>query len=324
MENFNFAATASKFVSDPAIISGAYPAAIGAAAGAPQVFDLFVTLEKLAAGKTPATPASNVTGTGTSTGNQGGGNQVVSAANFVVHACRRTGRFITIAPPNGTPGNPQPQKFENCVPVGAYGYGVTHVGTTAVNDWTFDLRDGNGNVMHPNGGIYRFEVPQGSKGKVTTEINPKPTSQPHPNKFAVFFDLGGAFPHGNFGSVFNPGFSLNTGLEYIVNSHFSAEGIFGYDHFSASGGGSLNVYQFSGNAKAYLTTGTLRPFVNGGVGGYHFGTASTYFGGNFGAGVLKELNSHWGIQGAYNFHAVKTPGGATKFSTVQGGIRYVF
>jgi hypothetical protein len=145
------------------------------------------------------------------------------------------------------------------------------------------------------------------------------------SRVAVFLDAGAGIPHGAFGSAFNTGFSLNTGLEYIVASHFSAEGVFGYHHFSSVIGSALDLYQFSANGKAYLTTsGSIRPFVNAGIGGYEFSTGSPYVGGNFGAGVLKELTPYWGLQGSYNFHVVNTPGSATKFSTVQGGIRYAF
>jgi len=144
-------------------------------------------------------------------------------------------------------------------------------------------------------------------------------------KFAAFFDVGGAFPHGTFGNAFNPGFSLNAGLEYMATSRFSAEGIFGYHHFPAKVGSALNLYQFSANGKVYLTSGgTIRPFVNGGIGGYKFSPGSAQVGGNFGAGVLKELNAHWGVQASYNLHVVHTPVQATKFSTAQVGIRYVF
>lgn len=145
-------------------------------------------------------------------------------------------------------------------------------------------------------------------------------------KFAVFADLGAGIPNGAFGNAFNPGISFNGGLEYIVNPHFSVEGILGFHHFGGKFTGDLNVVQFSGNAKVYLTsTGPWRPFVNGGAGGYHFNLGSTTeFGGNFGGGVLYEIDPHWGVQGSYNFHAVNTSGGATKFSTIQGGIRYVF
>jgi len=109
-----------------------------------------------------------------------------------------------------------------------------------------------------------------------------------------------------------------------VTSHLSAEGIFGYHYFSAKAGGSGSVYQFSSDAKAYLATGKLRPFISFGIGGYVFSPGSTHFGGNAGGGVLYNLSSHWGVEGSYDFHAVDTPARATKFSTLQGGVRYVF
>jgi len=155
------------------------------------------------------------------------------------------------------------------------------------------------------------------------------TLVPPPNqgtpKVAVFLNLGAGIPHGTFSSAFNTGFSLNAGLEYIATSHFSVEGLFGYDRFPANVGNPLDLYQFSANGKLYLTSsGPLRPFVNGGIGGYKFSGNSTYFGGNLGAGVLREFGPHWGLQASYNFHAINTPGAATKFSTVQGGLRFVF
>ncbi len=162
-------------------------------------------------------------------------------------------------------------------------------------------------------------------GNVLTAV-PPPGGQ---GKFAVFIDAGAGIPHGTFGSAFNTGFSLNAGLEYMATSHFSAEGIFGYHHFPGTITPDLNVYQFSANAKLYWKTYScgghpLRLFVNAGPGGYKLSPGSTYFGGNVGAGVLCEFTSRFGLQGSYNFHAVNTPVEATKFSTVQGGIRFVF
>jgi len=87
----------------------------------------------------------------------------------------------------------------------------------------------------------------------------------------------------------------------------------------------VNIIQFSGNGKVYFAKKwPVLPFVNGGIGGYHFTSGTTNFGGNLGGGVLKELNPHWGVQGSYNFHVVNTSVAATKFSTVQAGLRYVF
>jgi len=132
------------------------------------------------------------------------------------------------------------------------------------------------------------------------------------------------FPHGSFGSVFNTGVSLNAGLEYILQRHLSLEGIFGYHHFPSSLLGDLNVYQFSVNGKTYLTNGKIRPFVNGGIGGYEFSPGSTYFGGNFGGGILFNLTSRFGLQGSYNFHVVDTTGAAAKWSDAQAGLRVEF
>jgi len=46
--------------------------------------------------------------------------------------------------------------------------------------------------------------------------------------------------------------------------------------------------------------------------------------GNVGVGGLFELTPRFGLQASFNFHAVNTSRSATKFSTVQGGVRYVF
>ena len=146
------------------------------------------------------------------------------------------------------------------------------------------------------------------------------------SKFAVFFDAGVGFPNGTFSNVFDPGFSFNAGLEYMVTPQFSAEGIFGYHRFPGSFGGHTDLFQLSGNGKVYLVgpSSSLRPFVNGGVGAYITDSGTAHFGGNVGAGVLYQITPKFGIQGSYNFHAVNTSGSAFKFSTVQGGVRFVF
>ncbi|HEX8649867.1 MAG TPA: outer membrane beta-barrel protein [Pyrinomonadaceae bacterium] len=153
-----------------------------------------------------------------------------------------------------------------------------------------------------------------------------PTPTPTPSKFAVFVDAGAGFPHSTFSTFFNTGFSLNAGLEYMVAPQFSVEGIFGYHRFPGAFGGHLNLFQFSANAKTYLnpSPNPVRPFLNGGIGVYRFGSSSTHFGGNVGGGLLFELTPHFGLQGSYNFHIVNTPGPTTRFSTLQGGVRFVF
>jgi lysyl endopeptidase len=159
----------------------------------------------------------------------------------------------------------------------------------------------------------------------TTPTSPTPPSTPR--KWAVFLDAGAGFPHAPYSSFFNTGFSFNAGLEYMATSNFSVEGIFGYHRFPGSFFSThTNVFQFSGNAKFYLrpSPNSVRPFINGGLGAYTFNSGTTRFGGNVGAGLLFELTPRVGVQGSYNFHAINTSGTAFKFSTVQGGVRFVF
>jgi outer membrane protein with beta-barrel domain len=154
------------------------------------------------------------------------------------------------------------------------------------------------------------------------------TSQPDPDlsKFAVFGDAGVAIPHGDLSTFLDPGFSVNTGLEYMITTQFSAEGIFGYHRFSNSFfSGHTNLYQLSGNGKFYFVdhSSKVRPFVNGGVGAYVTDSGTAHFGGNVGGGVLYEATPRFGLEGSYNFHAFSA-GTALKFSTVQGGVRFRF
>jgi len=158
------------------------------------------------------------------------------------------------------------------------------------------------------------------------DLNARPPSTSTPGSFAISLDAGAAIPQGTFSNVFNTGFSFNAGLEPIFSGHVSAEAKFGYHRFGTIFGGHLNLYQFSGGGKFYLVAPPvkLRPFFEGGVGAYKFGSGSTRFGGYAGGGILYEFTPHFGVQGRYNFHAVNTSGFTTKFSTVQGGVRFRF
>ncbi len=246
--------------------------------------------------------------------------QVISQLTWIAHGCRHTGRFMFV----------DKHPLELCDPVGAFGYVIRHVGTSPVRNWHWKLA-GVG-VVAGEGNTYQVHVAQDGAATVTTFADPE--EEGTGGRFALFFDFGGNLPQGTFGQGFNNGFSLNAGLEYQLNSYASIEGIFGYHHFPVNSiAGTittdLNIYQFSANAKLYLKTipwgsRSARLFVNFGPGGYKFSSADTYFGGNVGGGLLFNLTPRVGLQGSYNFHAINTPVEATKFSTFQGGIRFVF
>lgn len=148
------------------------------------------------------------------------------------------------------------------------------------------------------------------------------------SNFAVFFNAGATVPHGDFSTFVDPSFSLNTGLEYMITSQFSAEGTLGFHRFSTNFGffgGNTNLYQVSANAKFYFVdeSSNVRPFINGGAGIYVSDSATIHFGGNVGGGVLYQVTPRVGLQGSYNFHVVNTSSNV-RFSTVQGGIRFRF
>ncbi|HSE19944.1 MAG TPA: outer membrane beta-barrel protein [Pyrinomonadaceae bacterium] len=171
------------------------------------------------------------------------------------------------------------------------------------------------------------QAPDSALPETTSGSSGGPASQPMASrsKFAVFIDAGVAVPHGDFNVFFDPGFSLNAGLEYMVTSQFSAVGTFGYHRFSSFFDDHVNLYQVSGNGKFYLVDDTkkVRPFVNGGVGAYVTDSATVHFGGNVGAGVLYEVTPSFGLQGSYNFHIFNTFSNL-KYSSVQGGVRFRF
>lgn len=146
---------------------------------------------------------------------------------------------------------------------------------------------------------------------------------------AGFFSLGlrggVAIPHGPFSSFYDPSGAFTADLEYHATDQFSVAGIFGYRRFrSAFGFSGLDLYQFSGGPKVYLTSGNTRPFVNGGVGAFKFGAGSTkpgiYAGGGFQFRVRPKI---W-LEAEYDYHSVFTSGSNFKFSTVQGGVRFRF
>jgi hypothetical protein len=291
-----------------AVISGkGYPPRAGAS---DQLFDLVVTThEGGGSGQVPGAYSSSTNAPPSTAGSRK--DKVISQFTWIAEGCRHTGLYLT----------DKDEKLELCDPVGAFGFTVTHEGQEPVEKWIHKLSGPNLEKISEN--LYRVHVPQGADVEVTTQIEPQEqrSGQGH---VGLFLDAGANIPQGTFGNVFNKGFSLNAGLEYIATSHFSLEGIFGYHHFPSSLLGDLNVYQFSVNGKTYLMSGTIRPFVNGGVGGYKFSPGSTYFGGNFGGGVLFNLTSHFGLQGLYTFHVVNTAGAATKWANAQAGVEVRF
>jgi hypothetical protein len=175
-------------------------------------------------------------------------------------------------------------------------------------------------------------IPAGANPTATVVINGKTVKSTtlsqftKPNKkFAVFASMGGNFPHGNFNNLFDPGVSVQAGLEYRFNFRVSAEGAFGYDRFNLSSSNfHLGLYRGSANLKVYPVIGVFQLGVFGGGGVYHFNPGDTRFGLNIGFVPEYRINTNLSIEAPYSFHNVFTPGGNVRFSTLQGGVRIRF
>src|SRR5260370_19621820 len=113
--------------------------------------------------------------------------------------------------------------------------------------------------------------------------------------FAVFADLGAGIPQGTLGNAVSPGVSFNAGLEYMAKSNFSAEGILGIHHFTHKVTSDVTTLQFTGGGKVYMLNGRYRPFVRVGLGGYHFSSGTTNFGGYVGGGLLHVFHLQLGV-----------------------------
>jgi hypothetical protein len=144
--------------------------------------------------------------------------------------------------------------------------------------------------------------------------------------FEATFDLGGAFPMGNFGNAANPSISIGGGFDYRF-SHMLSAGIYvGHDRFSLkAGGGDSFVTHVSPEVRVTAPLGFVRPFAQAGVGVYVPGPGgSAHFGWNLGGGLDHWLAPHVGVEAVYNFRQVDGNAGTLNYSTVRGGLRFRF
>lgn len=207
-------------------------------------------------------------------------------------------------------------------PQGSFGYYVRHDGD--VEGWKHQL---DGAVqLAPN--LYLIKVPNNGSAKVTTTIEAVEPDNDNFKRWGLSLHAGASFPHGSFSSIFNPGPNVAVDLEYRLTPIFSLEGIYGFHRFNgATIGpftfGDLNVHQISLNGKVYGTSSPVRPFFNFGGGAYNF-SPGTHGGLNVGAGLQFDVTPNFAVEGVYNFHNVFTSGANTRFSGVQGGVRFRF
>ena len=142
-------------------------------------------------------------------------------------------------------------------------------------------------------------------------------------RVAVFAGLGLNVPSGAFDTLFDGGFSLQGGVEFMLTKSFSLEGVFGFDRFNGVID-DLNLTHLSARAKAYAPAANPRVAGFVGAGRYWFDPGDSYGGVSTGGVVEFRVAPSWSVEATYTFHNVYTTGGDTRFSAIHGGIRFRF
>jgi len=138
-----------------------------------------------------------------------------------------------------------------------------------------------------------------------------------------FSSFGPNFPMGNFNNDYDPGFSLNVGVERSIRSDLSMVGLIGFHQFY-SPYQNQHLLQTSLNAKFVFARFTERfAYVNAGPGMYKPRYGSTSLGVNIGTGMTWIINPKLGIDLNLDYHLVNMAGSETKNATfldIQMGI----
>ena len=180
----------------------------------------------------------------------------------------------------------------------------------------------------------RNQLGPGETTKGTVVVRPKgvPPQGSGFKHWGLSLHSGISIPHGGLNSSFNVGPNIGADLEYRFNRTFSLEGIYTLHHFPGEKFGTftipdLNVHQVSVNGKVYGSSSPWRPFFNFGGGAYDFAFAGSHTvrgGINVGGGLQFDATPNVAFDVMYNFHNVFTSGSNTRFSSVQGGVRFRF
>lgn len=246
---------------------------------------------------------------------------LISTWVWMMYGHRNTGVTIPI-------GN---RTYPILEPVGGFGFIADHQGRA--KEFKYEATGaGLRRLPNNNDDFYILRVPKDGVSVINTRLEAVDAGQPSSSTFkhwGLSLHTGIGIPHGNFNAFFNPGPNAGVDIEYRINRMFSLEGIYTFHHFNgqtfgAVSIGDLNVHQFSFNGKVYGSSSPVRPFFNFGGGAYKFDPGSTHGGLNVGGGWQFDLTPNVALDAMYNFHNVFTSGSSTRFSTLQGGVRFRF
>jgi hypothetical protein len=139
-----------------------------------------------------------------------------------------------------------------------------------------------------------------------------------------FFSLhaGLAVPHGALHTIATQGSTFHLDFVYPWKPKWAWDVRLGTTRFDGRAGNpDTDVYTLSANAKyTFVPSSSVRLFVNGGFGFYHFDPGRFEAGGNLGLGLNVPLGRRFALELTYNYDSAFTASPNRRFSQAQLGL----
>jgi trimeric autotransporter adhesin len=137
---------------------------------------------------------------------------------------------------------------------------------------------------------------------------------------------GLAQPHGILKNVAKQGSTLNLDFLYPFLPRWAWDLRLGISKLDGTAGNpDTDIYVLSPDIRyTFNPSGTVRLFLNGGLGGYHFDPGKFEAGGSLGLGLNVPAGPRFAIEATYNYHWVFTASPTLRFSQAQLGMLMSF
>jgi hypothetical protein len=146
-------------------------------------------------------------------------------------------------------------------------------------------------------------------------------------KSKYFLNFGPNFPLGELNDIYDPGFSLNIGLDRALSPDVSVVGLVGFHQFY-SPIQNLHFVQGSLNLKyTYFRWSDKFAYIQGGAGFYIPSQGNTALGANIGTGLTWVITPRLGLDLHIAYHFVKYSFGGlntASFIPIQMGIIWTY
>ena len=145
-----------------------------------------------------------------------------------------------------------------------------------------------------------------------------------PPLFSVHGGL--VIPHGALDNIAKLGSTINADFVYPFTDDWAWDLRLDFSRFDGEPGfADTDLTSLSSNLKFLInSSSSVRVFLNGGMGMYHFNPGDFEAGLNVGAGLNIPVGPRFQIEGTYNFHWAFTASPTLRFSQIQAGLLVSF